>query len=396
MCRHAFVAALTHAIDEVRWYAARGIGKYLWGIDRALTLRCVTALAMEASWVQIEIDEERRRLLAEKMFSELHNSEWVQAVEAGVAASVRQLFFEDEGIPANALETFDPTKWSETEANSRILAILGEVPTEPAAVECFRRLGQRLVAWWNTDDERRRGGHRSHQERNHRTESAQMMLLENFVLRTAGPDAANILKPIVDAVDRHPDKVHWFLVGLIGVEDLQPNTAQFWMLWKLFADKVRRSNWLARIDDEHASGREMLSAIFLGTWWKKEVRHWRSLEGHAENINMLFDDLPTSSRVLNGYVRFLHHVGEQSLPQAFIRIMNRLQQGDHRQMLRNGNTVFLLELLLQRYVYGRPLELKRQNDLRNAILGLLDLLIENGSSAAFRMRDDFVTPLSMT
>ena len=64
-------------------------------------------------------------------------------------------------------------------------------------------------------------------------------------------------------------------------------------------------------------------------------------------------------------------------------------------MMRKGNTVFLLESLLQHYVYGRPLELKRQSDLREATLLLLDLLIENGSSAAFRMRDDFVTPVAI-
>jgi hypothetical protein len=61
-------------------------------------------------------------------------------------------------------------------------------------------------------------------------------------------------------------------------------------------------------------------------------------------------------------------------------------------MLRKSNTVFLLEVLLQRHVYGRPLELKRDQAVRQAVLFLLDTLVENGSSAAFRMRDDFVTP----
>ncbi len=66
-------------------------------------------------------------------------------------------------------------------------------------------------------------------------------------------------------------------------------------------------------------------------------------------------------------------------------------------MMGRANTVFLLEGLLQRYVYGRPLELKREPELRDAVLALLDLylLVENGSSAAFRMRDDFVTPVSV-
>ena len=140
------------------------------------------------------------------------------------------------------------------------------------------------------------------------------------------------------------------------------------------------------------AGSEMISAIFLGSSWKEEVRHWRSLEGHAYHIHALFEDLPPSSTVLHDYLRFLYHVGEQSLPEAFIRIAKRLQQED--QQLGKGNTIFLLEMLLLRYVYGRPLELKRQRDLREAVLFLLDLLVENGSSTAFRMRDDFVTPVA--
>ena len=51
----------------------------------------------------------------------------------------------------------------------------------------------------------------------------------------------------------------------------------------------------------------------------------------------------------------------------------------------------MLESLLQRHVYGRPLELKRQTRIRDAVLFILDWLVEMGSSAAFRMRDDFVT-----
>ncbi|QTD31732.1 hypothetical protein [Pseudomonas fluorescens] len=38
------------------------------------------------------------------------------------------------------------------------------------------------------------------------------------------------------------------------------------------------------------------------------------------------------------------------------------------------------------------LEFKRDPTLREAILYVLDVLVESGSSAAFRMRDDFVTP----
>jgi hypothetical protein len=382
--RRVLVIALTHAIDEVRWHAAWGVGRNLWEIDRELTLRCVNALATEAILVQQAADAELSRPYPDRR--------QIDDIEAEAASVIRQQFFEPDGISADAHRTFDPTRWFGAEANKFILAILGQAPTEAVAIAAFQRLATTLVKWWDADDDR----HQKRPERNYETEPVLTGLLEDSLLRTTTVDATTIIKPIVDAIDRHPDKVYWLLLGLISVEDRQPNTPQFWSLWEQFADGVRRASWLVRIDDEYASGSEMIAAIFLGTSWKEEVRHWRSLEGHAEHVHTLFEDLPASSTVLDNYLRFLYHVGEQSLPEAFIRIARRLQQGDPRQMMRKGDTVFLLEVLLQRYVYGRPLELKRQGDLREAVLFLLDLLVENGSSAAFRMRDDFVTPISIT
>jgi len=109
---------------------------------------------------------------------------------------------------------------------------------------------------------------------------------------------------------------------------------------------------------------------------------------------MLFEQLPLSRAVLRRYLAFLYHVGEQSLPEAFIRLHAKMHDANAAELLSEGDSAFLLESLLLRYVYAKPFELKRRNDMRAAVLYLLDALVETGSSAGFRMRDDFVTPLS--
>ena len=129
------------------------------------------------------------------------------------------------------------------------------------------------------------------------------------------------------------------------VVGLRPATSQFWFLWRMFADKGRDARWLTRIDAENAQGREMIAAIFLGSWWKADVRHWRSLEGYADHVHSLFEGLPVSSTGFGDYVRFLYHIGEQSLPGAFIRIAQRLQQGEPEAMLRDGRAARAFDCL---------------------------------------------------
>jgi hypothetical protein len=379
----AFATALTHVIDEVRWYAVRGVAEHLWSIDKNLALRCVNSLATEATLVQHELD-----IGGERPYYERRQ---LDDIQAEAALTIRRRFWEAGSIADDAYEVLDVSEWFGAEANARILAILSQIPTDPAAIAGFRRAAETLVTWWDDDDNHDKGQH----ERNHETDSTLSKLLQSFVLRTSTAAAELILKPILDAVDRHPREIYLLVRELIYVEDREPNTSHFWFVWQLFAESVRRARWLARLDDEYPFGSEMVSVIFLGSGWKEEVRHWRSLEGYVHHVHDLFNDLPPSSTVLDDYVRFLYHIGKQSLPEAFIHIANRLQLGDPKQMLRKTNTVFMLEVMLQRHVYGRPLELKRERTLRDAVLFLLDLLVEQGSSSAFQMRDDFVTPIPL-
>ena len=158
-------------------------------------------------------------------------------------------------------------------------------------------------------------------------------------------------------------------------------------------EQVHADPWSDPVDtDSRPDGKDLLSAVFLTSYWEVDVRHWQFLDGYAHLVHTLFEALPTTSIVLDNYARFLYHIGERSLPDAFVRIADALQRGKTQKMLANPNTVFVLEALLQRYVYGRPLEMKHDNRIRDAVLSILDYLVEAGSSAAFRMRDDFVTP----
>lgn len=375
------LTALTHPVEEVRWYAAWGTGANLWVIDGDVAMRCVDALALEASIVQQAYEAEMTRSYDERR--------QVDELERAAAEVVRGRFF-DRGIPEGSYRQLDVTSWFGAEANARILAILSGAPTERTSIEGFARAAEFLVAEWDTDQSREE---RVHHQRNYENESTIARILEDFLLDASPALSTEVLRPILEAVDRHSRDTAFFLIGLIGAEDRKKRTEQFWSIWRLFAEKVQRASWLEHLDREYALGSELISAIFLGSYWKGDVTHWGSLEGHIGEVDDLFEALPPVSVVLDDYVRFLHQIGSRSLPAAFRRVATQLKAGDATQMLSRSNTVFLLELLLGGFVYGRPAELKSDRELRDAILFLLDTLVERGSSAAFRMRDDFVTPI---
>jgi hypothetical protein len=377
--RQAFAAALTHPIDEVRFYAVSGIDEEFWAADRAVALRCVNAIATEAALIDKAWEAEDGRQYRERRQR--------RNIMGEAATAVRERFWQDGAIAEDAHVKLDTSKRFGANAITRMLIVLGHVPQDPLAIAAFARASKTLVGWWKSGDDRDHG-----RDRNFHTESDVSQCLQEFLLRTTPEAARDVLAPVLGTIDRHSRELQAIMQGLTGIQDSNPNTPQYWLLWGLFADSVKRAKWVPRLGDEHPEGSELLSAILLTAFWKDNVRHWRFLDGYAHLVHTLFEALPPTSIVLDDYVRFLYHIGERSLPEAFVRVADALRRGDAQRMLEKANTVFLLEVLLQRHVYGRPLELKSHRTIREAVVFILDSLVEAGSSAAFRMRDDFVTP----
>ena len=171
--------------------------------------------------------------------------------------------------------------------------------------------------------------------------------------------------------------------------------ATFWSIWQQFADAVvsADSQWHSRIHRDHDHVRSVINSLFLGIGWKRGVRHWRHVDGNNHRVDNLFRALPLSPALIRAYSAYLYHVGESSLPQALETIAARLQAEESPGTLIDKSARFFLDSVLLRYVYGDTGVLKAKSGMREAVLFLLDALSDAGSSTAYMMRDDFVTPL---
>jgi hypothetical protein len=284
----------------------------------------------------------------------------------------------------------DLSTWHGADAAALSLAMLARSGADQDAVAAHARLASTLVAWWDQEAKDRHSdpGHR----RSHETVLELTKLIARYAHGCAPSDAEEVLAPILSAVDTHPDKAEDVLQEVIFEEDRVRSATNFWHIWRLFAARMESAAWLPRMDDRYSSANSLVRAVFLCSWWKDDARHWTPLEGHAHLLGELLLRLPTSPLALESYVRFLYRVGRRSIPTAFVTVAEYVKR-DPASVLSVSNTVFMLEVVLREWVYGHPAELKRDPRLRESVLSLLDGLVEAGSSASFRMRDDFVTPL---
>jgi len=380
--REAIAKALTHASEEVKVYAAEGIGAFSTGDLRPFSECCVAAIAARAHLISERLAEEQEKPYGERV----HAAEVLREV----APTIRAAIIEQSCDLAKELEGLALDNWPGRQAAATILQVLGYQPDSDLAIAFHRRIASSIVEDWDQElEDRTRRGQRDY-EFIHQFHQR----LARFVLRLDKEHALHVCEPFLVAVEKHPREVKDFVQNLIFEADRSSQADSFWEVWQAFADAIGEAPWIEQLDSRYGFGKELVSAIFLGNYWKENVRHWHRLEGQGHRVDKLAERFRGSVTVFDAYCRFLYNIGETLLPKAFVLVADFLVAGEPLAMLSHQNTAFLLESLLRRYVYAEPERLKSDPAIRRAVLALLDHLVEAGSSAAYRMRDDFVTPLS--
>ena len=303
-------------------------------------------------------------------------------------ADVRDCIARSDLDVESELAGLDPIEWPGSAATLKILQILGFHTNLTQAKQFYQRIAIAIVQHWDEEGDQPRG----QRERDYDFENECVMRLARFALRLPVDDALALCEPLLESVHKNPRDTAHFLESMVSQEDLLDGQSSFWEIWQEFADRLCQAPWVTNLNSRYPSEFALVNVMFLGPYWKDDVRHWRRLDGQASRIEALVGKLPASAPVLQLYCRFLYKIGERSLPAGFVTIAERLDAGNPSELLADDNTVFYLEALLRRYVYGEPKRLKSDPDVRSAVLDILDQLVEVGSSAAYMMRDDFVTP----
>jgi hypothetical protein len=371
--------ALTHPVHEVVDYAYGGAGAFLGPEDDDLVLRCAAAAVCAADARDEVRAEQRKRNVYGGDDDSLIRDRTSDAIHDALAASA------DTARKALTTLTFD--SWEGRHAATRILKLFSGRPDSPES----RAFVQQCAAWLaDTCDRDRHGRH--HNQRDFHSEYDFRDRIAKFVLALTADAARQVCEPLIKLVASAPDEAALFLTDLIANADGRGPDDSFWPLWQEIADATVNAPWCANLNRERPYGQSLVDSLFLRAPWQAGVKSWPRLDGHAHRLHALGRALPAGVALISAYTRFLYTIGRQELPGAFVVLDSLLTAAGGVGAVSGSGIAFELETLLGQFVYAQPFRLKSDPALRDAVLRLLDALVSCGSAAAYRMRDDFVTP----
>lgn len=373
------VRALTHPAEEVVEYVYSGAGAFLGTEHGDLGLRCAAAAARQAAVLEDAAEARRKR----SPFEPARDVDATPLVTAAVRAALTSSV-EDSKAALAALR-FDT--WHGRAAAIRVWQLMVAQSESAEARQFVQRAAAWLAETWGEDRRNRRG-----QDRDFHAEHGLSRLIARFSLKLPDNAALEVCAPLIALTPTEPGEVAAFVEHLILEADGGANDS-FWALWQALADRAVSADWVARLSRESGSEKVLINRLFLRVSWKEGTTHWARLQGNAHRVHTLATRLPAAVVCMEAYLHFLYTIGRQGLPDAFKAVQSVLERAEKPEAIFTSEVMFILESLLGLFVYGQPLRLKREAALRQPVLKLLDQMVSTGSSAAYRMRDDFVTPL---
>jgi len=384
--KRALCAALFHRDAQLTVSAAYGIGVHLYAADQNQGLALSFAGAL-VEWAQ-----------QEATFRSTHGKRtWAQREAAEEELRARAQVFVEQNLPLDetALFSIDFRRRSGSRVLRPLLEIFRNAHTDPLGLRFHEHLTALLLRVWreperpvygrpDEDDDEMQSGLDEHPV---------TQALARFVLSCSEATARRIVEMLLAALRDHPAQVADFVEQIILAEDRRanPSGGRFWTLWKTIADATAEQVSQSEQQDRARFGR-LIRVLLLGISWKPEAYEWRALSGQGGRLLDFFSRLPADPATLRAFSVITARFRSELVPKALPAIQHMLSQLPERAFL-DDTTVTTLDALLGDLIYSGTVDVRRKPELRIATLALLDLLVEASSSAAFKLRDDFLTPL---
>jgi energy-coupling factor transporter ATP-binding protein EcfA2 len=377
--RYCIIGSLTHPSEEVKKYACWGVKRYLWHLDKDFAERCLWGLIEYSKLIELHYamndyydDESKLKLL-----------QTTELLRKQVAGYEQISFLNWTNINKNNYSFSD------------LIHALEIIPNDCSNNIFFKDLFQNAMTEIIKDEieqekPRSYSSNKIDYEIRHR-------IINSFVAFTLSQElsvALEMYKPVLEKMFECAKLTSDIILEIVTFEDRNRVDNIFWEVWWLFSQKAFSYDKLEQMEFKYIDGvpKIVRSLIFAGLPWQKEIREWDPLKnnkGYLEYVSSTIGHTPIGFGAL---VETISQIGTGFLPEALLWLSANLSKGNREVILNQINTAFYLESILRNVIYSVGIQLRNNEPLKEAIVILLDALVDNGSSVSFQLRESIITP----
>jgi len=241
--------------------------------------------------------------------------------------------------------------------------------------------------------ENRRGESRSGREYHFEFAHEFRSAYAQFILGQDDTALKAAAQALSEATQTVPEFVGEIVDELVRELDRREDVADaFWSLWVAIKDEAVKAIQSRRsyISPHHGYGKLLRSLVLMGIRWKDSAREWKPLTSHSHYLEELYPVVGSMSVGFAAYVSLMDSIGSIYLPNGLKWLAGSLAQGTSADLLGDDNTSFLLERIIRKQMFDDARAIRQDRSLQEAVLALLEGLIEQGSSGAFLLRERLI------
>jgi len=210
--------------------------------------------------------------------------------------------------------------------------------------------------------------------------------LAYLVLSSEIADIPGYVQPLVESFDSI-DYAEEMFQQFVSAEDVLNRYDAFWVAWELFYPSVVDlcKSWRG----SHRSS-VIHNYLLAGPYWRKDAKEWHSLKEREKGfLSRVAKDIGSYPVVLYSLAKLLNEIGSGFAADGIFWVSSIVERGVNLgDEELETNTIYYLENLVRGFVLRNRHKVRTTPQIKNAMMVILNFLLEQGSVTAYLVRED--------
>lgn len=217
--------------------------------------------------------------------------------------------------------------------------------------------------------------------------------IANYLIHSPVNDLGHLLETFTD--NFYPsEEMSELIEQLIFKQDRIENDSNFWPIWNIFKPKIIELS--RQYENKKGMYKQFIELIIrkylLAIIWSENTTSWRILRPKDSIFfKEMSEEINDSPAAFYAIVKLLNDIGSNYQDEGIFWLFQMIKKNQYQNSdLLEINTNYYLEKFIRKYVYKNQQKIKKDQETKVAVLGILDFLVSKGEISAYMLRETII------